>query len=306
MTSITAIIVNYNTREHLSACLESLNNSAFYEVIVVDNSSSDGSVELVRDSYPWVRLISSQTNRGYGSGANEGIADCASDYVLLLNSDTQLEPSGPGALCTYLDQHPSVAIAGPRLINPDGTVQATCYPFPTPMHIFLQESGLGRVVGATPGLRERYLPTASHRSDRSVPWVLGAALAIRRSAFESVGGFDSTFFMYYEEVDLCYRLRSAGWQIHFAPVTTIMHVGGASTSQRRADMLVRWYASLQHFYHHHYSWVRLAMLVVVIKFIVAARLGRDLVRLRLVSDEQEQARLAENVAGSRRILLGQT
>jgi N-acetylglucosaminyl-diphospho-decaprenol L-rhamnosyltransferase len=141
---------------------------------------------------------------------------------------------------------------------------------------------------------------------REVPWLLGAALAIRRAAFEEVGGFDTSFFMYYEEVDLCFRLHQAGWHVHFAPVTCITHVGGASTSQMRAEMLVQWFASIRRFYQRHYSRMQLVTLVLVVKAVVFGRLMRDIFRLFITRNPTERIRLTESFTGWRRILLGQT
>lgn len=306
MTNLSVVIVNYNTRGHLRACLESLRQAGFSEVLVVDNASSDGSQEMVRSSFPWVTLLENDTNPGYGSGANLGIASCSSDYVLLLNSDTVLEAGTTDALRTYLDRYPSVAVVGPRLNNADGTLQPSCYAFPTPLHIFLQESSLGRFIRIIPVLREKSLQTWSHATVREVPWLLGAALGIRRVAFEEVGGFDTSFFMYYEEVDLCFRLHQAGWQVHFAPVTRITHVGGASTSQVRAEMLVQWFFAIRHFYQQHYSRMRLATLVLVVKTVVFGRLIRDFVHLCITRNPTVRVRLTESFTGWRRILLGHT
>src|SRR5262249_11131009 len=150
-------------------------------------------------------------------------------YVLLLNSDTLLAPGALAALAQYLDAHPRAAIAGPRLRNADGSLQPSCHPFLGTMQSFLEKSVVARALARLPVVRDHYLlVNSSHAAPRVVPWVLGAALAIRRSAFDQVGGFDESFFLYAEEVDLCYRLKAAGWEVHFAPVTDVVHVGGAS------------------------------------------------------------------------------
>jgi GT2 family glycosyltransferase len=306
MTSIAVVVVNYNTREHLRACLDSVLLQHPTAVLVVDNASSDGSATMVRNHYPGVTLLENTANSGYGAGANLGLAHCASDYALLLNSDTRLEAGALEALRGYLDCHPDVAIVGPRLVNSDGTLQASCYPFPTPWHIFLQESALGQLLRFVPVLREANLQTWSHAAPRESPWLLGAALAIRRTAFEAVDGFDESFFIYYEEVDLCQRLRRAGWNVHFAPVTTITHVGGASTSQARADMLVHWFASLTHYYRRHYRQLRLVAMLLVVKLVALAQLTRDTLGQRLTRDPGARAVFAERSAGWQRILLGRT
>jgi GT2 family glycosyltransferase len=280
MTTIAMVIVNYNTCKELHSCLASIARDDAAEIIVVDNGSTDDSVEMVRACYPHVALIAIATNCGYGAAANQAIEHCHHDYILLLNSDTILAPDSARSLKLYLDQHPQAAIVGPRLTNPDGTLQPSCYPYPTPFNLFLEESLLGRLIAYLPALRNHFLRTWSHDKTRSVPWVLGAALAIRRSAFQAVKGFDPTFFMYFEETDLCMRLGKAGWQTHFAPITTIVHVGGASTSQHYAEMQYRLYCSTKHFYHHHYAGWQLRAYHLAMLPIIAARLVRDALRWR--------------------------
>jgi N-acetylglucosaminyl-diphospho-decaprenol L-rhamnosyltransferase len=306
MTPIAIGIVNYNTCEHLRTCLAAVESEAPSQVIVVDNASSDGSAEMVRAHYPWVMLHANKTNLGFGAAANQAIASCTAKYVLLLNSDTLLPTGALQALGAYLDLHPRAAIVGPRLVNPDGTLQASCYPFPTPLHTFLENSTsailLGRLIRRhVPVLRNSYLRTWPHSSARVVPWVKGAALAIRREAFDAVGGFDESFFMYFEDADLCYRLQAAGWQVHFAPVTTVVHVGGASTVQRRTDMAVQLLASTLRFYQRHSSALRLAGVVVIVRSLMLARIIGDTARLSVTRDTSERARIAEDRAAWQRV-----
>jgi GT2 family glycosyltransferase len=282
------VIVNYNTREFLRRCLASISESDGVEIIVIDNDSSDGSAEMVRSRFPQVTLHAKKVNVGYGAAANEAIAECDADYILLLNSDTVLQADTAQALQRYMDQYPHAAIVGPRLSNLDGTLQPSCYPNPTPFNLFLEESLLGRLVAYIPGLRAQYLRTWRHDQKRVVPWVLGAALAIRRNAFLAVGGFDPEFFMYFEEIDLCYRLRAQGWQIHFAPATTIVHAGGASTSQQYAKMQYRFFRSTQLFYRRHYARWWLALLRLMMIPILLARLVRDGVRHTRIHNDAER------------------
>lgn len=275
MATIAIVIVSYNTCGVLRQCLASIDGEDAHEVIVVDNGSTDGSVAMVSADFPQVKLLVNAENTGYGAAANQAIAACRADYLLLLNSDTLLQPNSAQALRAYLDAHPRVAVVGPRLLNADGTLQPSCYPFPSPGHLFLEESLLGRGVARLPGLRERYLRTWRHDKARPAPWVLGAALAIRRAAFAQVGGFDPEYFMYYEEIDLCYRLRGQGWEVHFAPVTTVVHLGGVSTSQLRAKMQYRLFQSMMRFYARHYAHRQTQCLRLVLIPLTAARLGHD-------------------------------
>lgn len=280
-------IVNYNTREHLRACLATVVRNEPAEVVVVDNASSDGSAEMVRADFPHVRLIASRTNPGYGGGANQAIASCRAPYVLLLNSDTRLQAGALEALSAYLDHHPDTAVVGPRLAYPDGSLQHSCFPFPTPLDTFLHLTHQGPLLAHLFGLRETYLRTWSHNRARVVPWVLGAALALRREAFEEVGGFDESFFMYSEEVALCYVLQKAGWQTHFAPVTAVTHVRGASTSKQRVEMEIWKTRSTWHFYRRHYPARRIWQLKLVLAPALLLKIARD--SLRRGSDPRHRA-----------------
>lgn len=301
-SSFAVVIINYNTREHLRACLASVQGDTPGEVVVVDNASSDGSAEMVRAEYPWVSLYANTANTGYGAAANQAIHNCTAPYVLLLNSDTLLQPGTLRALSAYFKYYPQAAVVGPRIVNPDGTLQVSCFPFPTPLHTLFRESVFSVLIGRIPVLRDWYLPTSSHNHAQSVPWVLGAALAMRRTAFEAVGGFDESFFMYFEETDLCYRLHEAGWEIHFTPDATIIHVGAASTEQRRADMAVQLYASLYHFYQKHYSCRAIRQLNAIVTYVMLRNIIRDTLRLCRSQDPYQRSRLFEDVIASRRVL----
>ena len=269
---ISVVIVSYNSRKLLSACLASIESEPCSELIVIDNASSDGSDKIVRQDFPWVKLMQSKQNDGYGAAANLAIASCSSKYVLLLNCDTWLQPGTLQALCDYLDQHPQVAIVGPALANPDGTRQASCFPFPTPLQILLKETSLSKLLPDD-------LAKGSPDSTRAVPWVLGAALAIRCSAFESVGGFDRSFFMYYEEVDLCYRLSKSGWQTHFTPAATVTHIGGASTKHQRTAMAIHLYKSLCYFYQQHYSRMQRRQLQLILTYLMIRNIAKEFFRV---------------------------
>lgn len=264
--SISIAIVNYNAGELLRACLASIEGEQPYEVVVIDNASTDGSGEMIRRDFPRVHVINMPRNDGYGAAANLAIASCSSQYVLLLNCDTSLHPGTLQILCDYLDQYPRAAVVGPRLVNPDGTRQPSCFPFPTPLQTLIKETSLSRLSSGY----------GSPPSARRVPWVLGAALAIRKSAFESVGGFDASFFMYFEEVDLCYRLREAGWETHFAPAAIVTHVGGASTRKQRPAMLLQLYKSLCHFYRLHYAPLQRSQLKLVLTYLMSRSIFKEL------------------------------
>lgn len=298
-------VVNYNTRDLLRTCLETVRAESPRELVVVDNASTDGSAGMVRMEFPEVYLVANTINPGYGTAANQAVAHCSAPYVLLLNGDTCVQPGTLRALRLYLDAHPEAAIVGPHLLNPDGTLQPSSFPFPTPLHMLVEETTLGRRIGRIPVLRDRYLRTWSHLYARIVPWVMGAALAIRREAFDAVGGFDESFYLYFEEVDLCYRLATAGWQVHFSPDASVVHVGRASTSQRRSNMHAQFFAGMAHFYRRHYPQRKVIELMVVVKSLMLVKWIRDAVRLRLTGDVRQRTELVENLATWRSILFGQ-
>jgi GT2 family glycosyltransferase len=305
MTTIAICIINYNARDLLRSCLLSVLREDPDEVIVIDSASADGSPEMVGTEFPEVNLIRLANNIGYGPAANRGAGHCGSDIVLLLNSDTRLKPGCLKALGNFFDKEPSALIVGPKIVNPNGTPQTSRFHYPTPLHIFLYLTGLYKVIRHTPLIWKRSLQGSSPPvQETKVPWVLGAAMAIRREAFESAGGFDESFFMYFEEVDLCYRLAQAGRQTHFLPAAEVVHVGGVSTAQHEVEMNLQYFTSLARFYRKHYSWVRLAQLVVLVESYALIRIVRDTAWLVLTHNKTRRARLEKNVAVSWQLLFG--
>ena len=295
MSRVAVAIVSHNTRCLLFSCLQSVIGEAPAVTIVVDNASSDGSIGMVRTEFPQVELLANDVNLGYGAAANQAVASCATEHVLILNGDTVVRPGTLRALAAYLDQHPRVGMTGPRLTNPDGSLQPSCLPFPTQFYLFAEMANLKQLIRWIPFLRQRYLPTWDHSRPRRVPCVLGAALFIRRAAFDAIGGFNPSFFMYSEELDLAYRLARAGWETHFAPVATVVHTGGASTSQYRVEMALQAIRSTDHFYHLHYSRGALIRFRLIVAAIMLARLLRDSLRLIGARPGDERDRLAADV-----------
>ena len=301
-SQISVVIVSYNSRELLRECLASIQSEPYAQVTVVDNASSDDSGEMVRRSFPWVRLILNKRNEGYGAAANTAIASCSSKYVLLLNCDTLLQPGTLQTLSDYLDKNPQAAIVGPSLVNREGKSQASCFPFPTPLQILLRETSLPILVRRVRRNHSDDLLTMSPDFARVVPWVLGAVLAIRRQAFESVGGFDPSFFMYYEEVDLCYRLAKAGWQTHFIPEVCVSHIGGASTERHRTAMASQLYKSLCHFYRQHYSRGRRFQLKLIVTYLMLRNIVRDTLRFAQINDSLNANDLTDDLLVWRSVL----
>jgi len=303
--SMAVVIVSYNTRECLRACLISVTSQSPSGVFVVDNGSCDGSVQMVRAEFPAVDVLVADRNRGYGAAVNAGIARVSTPYALVLNADTVLRPQTIQTLADYLDDHPQVAIAGPRLVSSDGAVQRSTRPFPTAWRTLLHESTFGTLADLAPGQNRRAHSRWLRDDPGATPWLVGAALAVRRTAFNAVGGFDESFFMYYEETDLSYRLSVAGWETHLCPSVTVMHVGGASTSQSWADMQLQHYVSLRLFCRRHCSIVQRLLLEVVLFYFVARNSLAALYRLGVVRDPASCSRNRSTLEVWRRVLTRQ-
>ena len=291
-------VVSYNTAALLHRCLTSVLADTSGPVLVVDNQSRDGSPDMVRREFPGVRLRAERDNRGYGAAANIAVADLDTRYVLLLNADTELTRGTVNALAAYLDAHPTVAVAGPRTVGASGAYEPSGHRFPTPLKLLVTSRwwpgpqirqlhpaaspARGAGIGVR-GLVDRLVRRNEWRP-RSVDWVLGAALAIRREAFEAVGGFDEAYFLYQEEIDLSFRLRAAGWEIHYAPVATIVHVGGASTSQRAVETFAQFVRSTMRFSRLRFSRPKAAGVRAVLASVLWARLARARLELTWTQD----------------------
>jgi GT2 family glycosyltransferase len=299
--STAVVIVNHNTREHLRACLASLDGEQAAQTVVVDNASTDGSAEMVAAEFPAVDLIRAG-NEGFGAGANRGVSAARHAYVLLLNSDTLLRPGALAALEEYLDRRPQVGIAGPRLINPDGSLQPSIYPNPGPLAELMRWTSLARIATLAPRLRHAYLLDHPHDREVEAGWLVGAALAVRKAAFDRIGGFDEAFFMYSEEVDLAYRMQLDGWCVRFTPTAEVVHVGGASTAAYRAAMMARLYGSMTRFYRKHYGKRDQALLRAILTYFMVRNVFRDRLRLRREFAGEARREIREDLIAWRNVL----
>jgi hypothetical protein len=225
---IAAVVVTFNALPWIEQCLESVRGN---ETIVVDHGSTDGTLELVRERFPETRVIE-QENRGMGGGNNAGMRAAQGRYAFLLNSDAWAEDGAVDSLAEYLDEHPDVAVAGPRLLNPDGSLQRSVRGFPTVWRLATEYFFLRKLAPRTRALNAFYGGGFRHDETRDVESLQGAALLVRLEAADVVGLFDEDFFMFSEETDWTYRFRQAGWRVVFVADAQVVHVGGASHGGR--------------------------------------------------------------------------
>lgn len=231
---LSIAIVNWNTKALLNQCLTSVYanlDGLEAEVIVVDNGSSDGSAEMVRREFPQVKLVEAGENLGFTKANNLAYNMSSGKYFLLLNSDTVVLPGAISALVSFLDEHEEAGAVGSKLLNPDGSLQRSCSPFPTPLSELLDALYLSKLF---PNNRffGRYAMTHWDFSvTREVDFAGGSCLLVRRKASDQVGLLDEDFIMYSEEADLCYRLKAAGWKVFFLPTAQVIHYGGQSSKQ---------------------------------------------------------------------------
>jgi GT2 family glycosyltransferase/glycosyltransferase involved in cell wall biosynthesis len=258
---ISAIVVSYNTREMTLECLRVLAaelQGTEAEIIVVDNASRDGSAEAIRASFPGVQIIVSQTNAGFGAANNLAMRAARGRQFLLLNSDAFPRSGAIGELSEYLKRHLKVGAVGPRLLNEDGSLQRSCFRFPTPLQAWAENLWIAALLPEDPWVGD-YRRWA-HDSERLVEWIVGACLLVRREVVAEIGGFDEGFFLYSEETDWQRRMRDVGWEIGFTPKAEVTHLGGASGLAEKARINRNFFDSLDRYELKHHGLIGLISL----------------------------------------------
>jgi N-acetylglucosaminyl-diphospho-decaprenol L-rhamnosyltransferase len=268
---VSIVVVSWNTRDLLLACLHSLvaaAGSSTFEVVVIDNASTDGTPGAVARHFPGVRLIANDHNRGFAAANNQGIRAASGRHILLLNSDTVPEPGSIARLVSVADRHPATGAVGGMLRHSDGSFQASFQDEPSIVRECLAASGLGRrlVYGGYPG----YPPDRSLDA-RRVDVISGACMLLTRAAIEQVGLLDESYFMYSEETDYCRRLRTHGWEVWYTPEARILHHGGQSTRQVRPAMLRALYRSKVRYFAIHDGRGRALILRTLLTLILGAK-----------------------------------
>lgn len=255
---LSILVVNWNTRDLLRACLRSIEvhpPHEPYEVVVVDNASKDGSADMVRAEFPNVRLVASQRNTGYAGGNNLAFAEASGDFLLTLNPDTEFVDDSLDVALATLRSLPKVGWLGIRQMGVDGNVQQSVRGFPSVLGIFGDITGLGRRIGGR--MDEYRLSGFDYSKEGPAPQPMGTFLLFRREALASIGDprhpFDEEFPIFFNEVDLLYRLKKAGWEGHYTPEAQILHHGGESTKQVRKSMIWESHRSLVRYLRKHHG-----------------------------------------------------
>jgi len=224
MRDAAVVVVTYNALPWIEPCLESVRG---VPTVVVDNGSTDGTVDIVQELFPAVQLVE-QENRGLAAGWNAGIARTEGRYVLILNADAWLEGDALDRLVAFADSRPDAAVVGPRLLNPDGTLQRSVRGFPTLWRLATEYFFLRKLAPRSELLNGFYAGGFAHDEVREADFLMGACLLVRREAIDAVGPLDEAFFLFSEETDWCRRFVDAGWKVLFFPGAECVHVGGAS------------------------------------------------------------------------------
>jgi hypothetical protein len=256
MVDVSIVIVSWNTRQLLLDCIESIRaapDRATREIVVVDNASGDGTPAALREAYPEVRLIEARTNLGFAAANNLGMRSARGKWVFLVNSDVIVLPGALDAMAEYMDSHPRVAVAGPRVLNGDRTLQISCRNLPTPKRLLWRVLALDRICARRGWFEGEELFHWPHDEEAEVEAVSGCFMALRPAAMAEVGLFDERYFIYAEDIDWCLRFRKAGWGVRFTPSARIVHLGGASSAHAPARFSVEQERALLTFWRKHYG-----------------------------------------------------
>ncbi|OFX18131.1 MAG: hypothetical protein A2Z18_04225 [Armatimonadetes bacterium RBG_16_58_9] len=253
---LTVSIVNWNTASELRGCLESVlgqGGSISFEVIVVDNASSNGSAQMVASEFgDRVRLITNGTNLGFGAAQNQAMKMSHGRCVLLLNPDCRLlSDDVMERMMRFMDDNADVGMLGPKILNPDGSLQYSARRFPTMFAAVFRHTLLGKLFPNNRFVRDYMMTDWDHNETRDVDWLSGSALMVRREMFESIGLLDERFFMYLEDVDWCKRAHSGGWRVVYFPMVAVSHRIGSASDQNPIEMIKQHHASMMKYYLKH-------------------------------------------------------
>jgi len=254
---LSIIIVNYNTKQLTLNCLQSVYESVtdyHFEVILIDNDSKDGSVEAIRQAYPQVQLIANTENTGFSKANNQGMRVSQGRYVLLLNSDTVVEPDTFDIMLRFMDEHLEVGASGCKVVLPNGSLDKACKRgFPTPSATFYYVSGLTRLYPHHPHINAYHRGDLDENEPSPIDCLVGAFMLVRREVIDQVGMLDETFFMYGEDIDWCYRIQQAGWVNYYYPKAKITHHKRASSRNKPYKITYEFHRAIYVLYRKHFK-----------------------------------------------------
>lgn len=294
MIDISIIIPSYNTYQLLKDCLTSIyqNTKVPFEIIIVDNGSTDGSVAMVKENFPNTRLIENKINLGFAQAVNQGLEKAQGRYLLILNSDTLVLDGAVDKEISFLEKHEEVGVVGCQLKNSDGTIQPSGGYLPNLVRVFLWMSFLDDLPILKNILRPYHVEDKEfYTHQRYLDWVTGAFFLTRREVFEKVGFFDPEMFMYVEEIDWCIRVKKAGYKVVFNPSACIVHYRGASTKRRKAGILEE-YQGLKYFFSKYKAGWQFPLLRLFLKFGAWARLFLFGIMLKDLESKRIYAKLS--------------
>jgi hypothetical protein len=254
--TLSIVIPTYNAHEWIAGCIDSIrlhHPSSGYEIIAVDDCSTDDTVAIVREKYPDVRLFVNDKNVGFGKTVNVGLRAATGAYILVLNNDTWMHEGALDAMIEFLDTHPDVGIVGPKVLSGDGSLQQQCRrQVPTPTAALFYFTGVAKLFPKNPNVAGYLMTAADEHQTTEVDAVSGACLMVRRTVLDKVHGFDPEYYLYGEDMDFCWRAKLAGWKVVYYPKASITHFGGqGGTAKKKIYATIEWHRAMWIFYRKH-------------------------------------------------------
>ena len=261
---LSVVIVSYKVKQELKKCLSGLNyQDSFLEVIVVDNNSGDGTLEMLNADFPGLRLICNRFNFGFAKAANQGITVTSGKYILLLNPDTEVKLTALKEIVNFMDNNQGVGVLGCQIVNSAGQRQYSARSFPDfRTAVSGHDSLLNRFLPQNPWSKKYLSKELSLDKPEEVDWVSGSCMLVRREVFRKIGCLDTRFFMFVEDVDFCRRAKSAGWKVIYYPLVKIVHNTGQSVRQKKIKMLAEHHKSMYYYYLKYYGSTKFTKLLV--------------------------------------------
>ncbi len=245
---LSIIIVTWNSEKYIRNCLDSIllsTGDLRYEIILVDNASTDQTTNIVEGMYPQVKLIQNRKNAGYAKANNQGMVESQGVYLLLLNPDTEVLENALISMLQFMEENTRVGALGPQLLNPDRTIQPSCREFPTYATLIWEFTGLSRIFPKSRIFSRWRMGYFEFNQKREVDQPMGSCLLLRRATLQDVGIFDENFPMFFNDADLCYRIKQVGWKIYYYPYAQVLHHKGAATRQVKRRMI--WFSHVAFF-----------------------------------------------------------